>query len=51
MTERSSHSVYCIDELGLAEDMKKPIFTLECECVKNIDPGLRLIIMSRQVDS
>ena len=35
-------------QLGLAEDMKRSIFTVECQKVKHIDPGLRLIIMSRQ---
>lgn len=35
-------------QLGLAEDMKRTIITVECERVKQIDPGLRLIIMSRQ---
>lgn len=35
-------------QLGLAEDMKRSIYTVECQKVKHIDPGLRLIIMSRQ---
>lgn len=46
------HSTGCLYilpmQLGLAEDMKRSIFTVECQKVKQIDPGLRLIIMSRQ---
>ncbi|XP_065911545.1 uncharacterized protein [Dysidea avara] len=48
MTERSSNSTYCQNELGLAEEFKKPIVNLIVESVKEVDPGLKLIIQRRQ---
>ena len=36
-------------QLGLAEDFKKPIINVRVEDVKEIDPGLKLIIQRRQV--
>ena len=41
--------VLCLFQLALAEEYKKPIITLRLENVSEIDPGLKLIIMKRQV--
>ncbi|XP_062521765.1 uncharacterized protein LOC134196598 isoform X2 [Corticium candelabrum] len=49
-TPRSASSEYCMDELGLAEEQKKPIFNVVLEEVPmaSMDPGFRLIISRRQ---
>ncbi|XP_065846761.1 uncharacterized protein [Oscarella lobularis] len=50
MSARSVSSEYCLDEIALAEDVKKPIFSVASEKVafSTIDPGLKLTISRRQ---
>eukprot|EP00118_Oscarella_pearsei_P014016 m.117093 g.117093 ORF g.117093 m.117093 type:complete len:246 (+) comp37606_c0_seq4:1951-2688(+) len=50
MNARSVSSEYCLDEVALAEDVKKPIFTVTSEKIafSAIDPGLKLMISRRQ---
>lgn len=41
--------MFILFQLGLAEELKKPIIALKLEDPREMDPGLKLVVQRRQV--
>lgn len=48
LSPRSANSMYCQDEIALAEELRKPILTIKYLAVAEIDPAIKLTLQRRQ---